>query len=95
MSYMERRALVEDTRFHAKLQMALWIAAVDVLNDSNASAPRRQWANRTLRGAADADAMRRVAIRASANATIGAAGINASDSDIQFVVNGMVDELAS
>lgn len=97
MSYTERYALTENGTFRHKLQMAIWIAAVDVTNEPGSTpnhAQRLVWAKRSLRGPIDTADMLKVAIRASANATIGEAGTNASDSDIQFVVNGLVDELA-
>lgn len=97
MSYLDRYQLTENGTFKHKLQMAVWIAAVDVTNEPAGTAnhaQRLQWANKMLRGPMDTDVMRKVAIRASANATIGAAGEAAADADIQFVVNGLVNELA-
>ena len=97
MSYLARYQLTENCTFRNKLQMAVWIAALDVINESSATpnhAARLIWATKMLRGVMDTDVARKVAIRASANATIGAAGEAALDSDIQFVINGLVDELA-
>ncbi len=97
MSYLDRYQLTENGTFRHKLQMAVWIAAVDVTNEPVGTvnhANRLQWANKMLRGPMDTDVMRKVAIRASANATIGAAGEAALDADIQFVVNGLVNELS-
>lgn len=97
MSYLDRYQLTENGTFKHKLQMAVWIAAVDVTNEPTGTpqhAQRLQWANKMLKGPMDTDVMRKVAIRASANETIGAAGEAAADVDIQFVVNGLVNELA-
>lgn len=97
MSYLDRYQLTENGQFRNKLQMAVWIAALDVINESAGTpnhAARLIWATKMLKGSMDTDVVRKVAIRASANATIGAAGVGALDSDIQFVINGLVDELA-
>lgn len=97
MDYNGRYALTENGTFQRRLNMALWIAAVDVLNENAGTAnhaARVVWARRALKGPQDADVIRRVSIRCSANASIGAAGEQATDSDIQFVVNSLVDELA-
>ena len=94
MDYNGRYALTENGTFQRRLQMALWIAAVDVLNELPVVAARRTWATKALKGPQDSDVLRRVSIRCSANASIGAAGEQATDSDIQFVVNSLVDELA-
>lgn len=97
MDYNGRYALTENGTFQRRLQMALWIAAVDVLNEDAGTTnhtARATWAGKALKGPQDSDVLRRVSIRCSANASIGAAGEQASDSDIQFVVNSLVDELA-
>lgn len=94
LSYIERFALVEDAAFRKRLQFAVWSAAVDILNEASPSNSRKQWAVNALKGVADDDVMRRVAIRCAANPTIGAAGKDATDSDIQYVVSGIVNTLA-
>ena len=97
MDYNGRYALTENGTFQRRLQMAMWIAAVDVLNEAAGTvnhAARKTWANKALKGPQDSDILRRVSIRCSANSAIGAAGEQATDSDIQFVVNYLVDELA-
>jgi hypothetical protein len=92
-TYAERSALVTDSVFLSRIQMALWVAATDVLNEP-AGTPkhdkRLDWAKGTLK-ASVADNMREVAVRVLANPTVGAAGALAQDSDIQFVVNGLID----
>lgn len=97
MDYNGRYALTENGTFQRRLQMAIWIAAVDVLNEAAGvpnHAARKTWANKALKGPQDSDVLRRVSIRCSANASIGIAGEAATDDDIQFVVNSLVDELA-
>lgn len=97
MDYNGRYALTENGTFQRRLQMAIWIAAVDVLNEVDTTpnhASRLTWAKRSLKGPQDTDVIRRVSIRCSANSAIGIAGEAATDSDIQYVVNSLVDELA-
>lgn len=93
--YTKRRALVDDDGFRRRIQMALWIAADNILSDPAASAPQKAWATKNLKGVAAAEDIMRLAIRASANSTIGAAGDDAQDSDIQFVVSQAIKELAA
>lgn len=98
MSYLTRYALVKNPDFINKLQVAIWVAATAVNNEAANTAnhaARIIWAKKALKKESDPDEMRIVAIRASANDTIGAAGTLATDSDIQFVVNGLIDDLAT
>jgi hypothetical protein len=95
MTYRTFFRLVDDPQFQQTIQFAVWKAATDVLNDSNASAQRRTWAANALRGDMGAEQKRRVAIRCLMNPTIAAAGLNASDNDVQFVVNGLIAELTA
>lgn len=96
LDYLARHQLVNDTKFTNRLQMALWIAASDVLNEEPGTTnhtARVAWAKKELKGVADPEKMKLVAIRVSANPSVGAAGNAAPDSDIQFVVNGLIDGL--
>lgn len=92
-TYSDRAALVTDANFQARIQMALWIAATDVLNESaltDKHARRMDWAKNALKSSV-ADNLREVAVRVLANPTVGAAGAAAADADIQFVVSGLVN----
>jgi hypothetical protein len=92
-TYAERAALVTDTGFQARIQMALWIAATDVMNEDASTekhARRMDWAKNALKSSV-ADNLREVAVRVLANPTVGAAGAAAADADIQFVVSGLVN----
>ena len=96
--FKDRFALVTDGPFTNRLQMAVWIAACDIIIEAPGTvnhAARLAWANKQLKGEMDNDKMRIVAIRVSANASIGSQGANAPDADIQFVVNGLINELAT
>jgi hypothetical protein len=95
MTYKTFFRLVDDPQFQQQIQFAVWKAATDVLNDSNASAQRRAWAANALRGDMTLEQKRRVAIRCLMNSAIAAAGVNAADNDVQFVVNGLVPELSA
>lgn len=88
-TYLERFELVSDTQFAKRLQMAWWIAAVNIL--TNGTAPQKQFGRNQLKGAADTDLFRRMAIRCAAS------GIEktATDADIQTAVDAVFAELAS
>jgi hypothetical protein len=80
----------------AKVTVALAKAAFDILNEdpaTNNHAQRIKWARRTLtsdtRLIAD-----EVMWAVLSNATIAAAGDAALDTDVQFVVNGLVDNFS-
>lgn len=98
MTYLTRFDLINNGQFRNRLQMALWIAASDVLkeaaNTTNHS-NRLEWAKDALQHVSDATEMQAVAVRATTNASIGANGNDSTDGDIQFVVNSLIDELAN
>jgi len=94
MDYADRFKLVDNLTFRQRLQVAAWIAAGAVVTESESTPnhdARVAWAKRALKGPLEADEMRLVAIRCTANPAINE---KASDDDLQFVVNGMIDELA-
>ncbi len=95
MSYVALVKLVQNVPFRDRIQYALWSVAVDVLNDAGSTPEAKQYARKQLRGAADTDVLTRLAIRCVSNPTIAAAGENAADSDIRFVVAGVFSELVS
>jgi hypothetical protein len=94
-SYTELHDLIDNPLFHKRVQFAIWRAATDVLNDSNASAQRKTWARNMLRGNLDLDERRRVSLRCLMNPAVASQGANAADADVQFVVNGLVAELSA
>lgn len=92
-TYAERSALVTDSVFLSRIQMALWVAATDVLNEpagTDKHGKRVEWARNTLKSSV-ADNLREVAIRVLANPVVGGAGAASPDADIQFVVNGLIN----
>ena len=94
-TYVELYKLVQDPEFRLRINYALWSCAVDVLNDGGASAAAKTFARNSLKGAAEDATLTRMAIRCVSNATIAAAGKQATDSDIRFVVAGMFSELVA
>ena len=87
-TYLERFELVSDTNFAKRLQMAWWIASVNIL--ATGTAPQKLFARNQLKGAADTDLFRRMAIRCAAS------GIEktATDADVQTAVDAVFTELA-
>lgn len=93
--YADRFDLVENGQFRKRIQYAVWVAARAVVNDANASAGAKDKARAILRGVLESDAMRRIAIACVADPTVGDAGIDATDANIQTVVdNGIAALLA-
>ena len=94
-TYLERYKLMESAAMRRRAQVALWEVCVDVMNEPDGDPGRKTFAKKNLKGEADTDVLRRIMVRLTANATIGAAGEACDDSDIKFVVAGLVDELAA
>lgn len=97
MTYLARHALTNDQEMKKRVQMAVWIAATNIIYEDPQTAnhaARVVWAAEKLRGPMPADEERKAMIFISANSTIGEQGNAASDNDIQFVVNGFVDQFA-
>jgi hypothetical protein len=95
MSYAAVFDAANDPAFQGRCVVATWMAAKDVLTESRDTpnhAVRRQWALNTLRGNT-AITPRNLAIQVLRNATIAAAPATASDNDLQFQVNSILDDL--
>ncbi len=72
-------------------------AAADILNESPATAnhaQRVQWARLVIKPAGPTAMAERMVWKILENATIQAAPTTATDSDVQFVVNALVDTFA-
>ena len=100
MAYVDEYALFADATndLHKKVARALDKAARDVINESPATehhAERFVWACRVRQSAETciAEAHRWI-MPVLDNATVAAAGNEAVDSDVQFVVNGLVNTMA-
>lgn len=87
-TYIESFDLVNDSTFGKRLQMAMWIGAAGVLAKSGSSAGAKTFARTQLKGPAETDLARRLAIRCAAS------GIEktSTDAEIQAVVNTMIAE---
>lgn len=88
-TYIESFDLVNDSTFGKRLQMAMWIGAAAILANSQSSAGAKTFARNQLKGPADTDLARRLAIRCAAS------GIEKTSTDaaIQDVVSTMIAEL--
>ena len=88
-TYIESFDLVNDSTFGKRLQMAMWIGAAAILANAQSSAGAKTFARNQLKGPADTDLARRVAIRCAAS------GLEktSTDAEIQAVVNTMIAEL--
>ena len=88
-TYIESFDLVNDSTFGKRLQMAMWIGAANILASSGSTAGAKNFARTQLKGPADTDVARRLAIRCAAS------GLEKSSPDeaIQTVVNAMIAEL--
>ena len=79
-----------------QIQFAVWVAANDIVNEDPETAKhakRVDWSRKILNGGIQASEewTRRVIPQVLMNATIQAAPEDATDSDVQFVVNGLVN----
>lgn len=101
MSYVaEYDLLVTDTNdLHKKANRAIDKAARDVINEDPGTtnhANRLVWAVHIRKSIDNMQAMtRRWMVAVLDNATVAAAGNAATDNDVQFVVNALVDTMAN
>ncbi len=100
MAYADQYNLFADATndLHKIVARAIDVAARDVINESDdtaSHAERFKWACATRQHPDKIiDAAHRWVPRILDNATIAAAGNSATDSDVQFVVNGLVNTMA-
>ena len=88
-TYIESFDLVNDGTFGKRLQMAMWSGAAGILANAGSSAGAKTFARLQLKGPADTDLARRLAIRCAAS------GLEkvSTDAEIQAVVDAMIAEL--
>lgn len=94
LTYQERYSLISDGVFNQRIQYAVWVTALAMQAELPGTAKRRQWAKAALLGSLETDVARQFALRCSANASIGSAGKNATDQDIQTAVDAIATDLA-
>jgi hypothetical protein len=90
-TYIESFDLVNDGTFGKRLQMAMWIGAAGILATAGSSAGAKTFARNQLKGPAETDLARRLAIRCVAS------GLEkvSTDAEIQAVVDTMIAELVA
>lgn len=99
MSLADQNTLARDTTFQARVRMAAVIAAIAVLNESESTENherRYNYAARVLSGYVPF--LTKLSYLVVTNSTIAATaptGANATDGDIQFVVNSLWDVLST
>lgn len=95
MAYIDvYNAAVDVVTFQPRCLVAMWKAAQDIQNDTNASQLRKDWASAVLTDRARVTP-RQLAMLVLSNASIAANPATATDGDIQFQVNSIVDRLVS
>jgi hypothetical protein len=97
MSLISDFQLISNSDFKGRVAIAILRAANDIRGESPTTpnhVERLQWAE-SISSYSDADAQAgRFLPNVIANPTISAAGTNATDNDLIFVVNGLVDQYA-
>jgi len=100
MAYVDEYALFSDTTndLHKKVARAIDVAARDVINEDPGTAnhaARYKWAC-SVRLSVDniTTEAHKYILSVLDNATVAAAGNAATDNDVQFVINGLVDTMA-
>lgn len=100
MAYTDEFALFADSTndLHKKVARAIDKAARDVLNEDPQTAnhvKRVQWAERARRTPETVvELAHKWILQVLDNSTVAAAGNTATDNDVQFVVNGMVNQMS-
>ena len=86
----------ESAILRKQVTVAIVKAATDMLNDPGQSEPRRSWSAEVIAVPGAAKGIAKSAMwKVLENATILAAPDTATDSDVQFVVNSIIDFLLS
>jgi hypothetical protein len=90
-TYLERYEVIGNTGFKARMQMALWIAAIAVLASGSSTAGAKTWARNSLKTEADTDTAKRMAIRCASTGL----GLSSTDAEIQTAVDTVVAEMVA
>lgn len=104
MSFLDRIATARDDAFAARIAMILMKSAVDVANEPDSTANhanRLALAQKHFRGQVNCKALAAAVI--ANNATVqgiidsnpGLLGANVPDNDLEFVINGLIDNFAN
>jgi len=86
------------TKLETQIAVAIWKASVQVRNEDAATAnhtARLAWANKMATWEAVKAEAKKMLMAVFENATIQEAPMAAADSDVQFVVNSLIDTFAA
>lgn len=95
MAYADIYTAAADTTFQGRCLVAMWQAAQDIANEAPTTADhqaRKDWSTRVLQDRANITP-RQLAMQVLRNATIAAAGTTATDGDLQFQVNSVLNDI--
>lgn len=95
MTYAAIYTAANEAVFQGRCQVAMWKAAQDVVAESPSTEghkSRMDWATRVLRDGANITP-RQLAMQVLRNAVIAADPVAASDSDMQYQVNSVINDL--
>lgn len=97
MAYADIYNAANDEMFQGRCQVAMWKAAQDILSEdpqSDNHSQRFDWATAVLRNTARISKIQ-LAMQILKNSTIASSPGSASDGDIQFQANSVIDDLIS
>lgn len=97
MSYTTIAAAATDVSFQGRCQVATWIAAGDIISESAGTTNhvrRLDWAHLVMEDRTNITG-KQLAMQVLRNSTIAAGPSSATDGDIQFQVNSVLDNLIS
>lgn len=98
MALLDTYHLSFDSTLRARIAGGCWKSAADILNESPSTTNhtnRVLWAKKVLTENADGPMVRSLSVNCAQNATIAAAGAAAAtDNDILFVIDSLVDTYA-
>lgn len=98
-TYAQLETLARDVTFQTRILWAARKAAEDITNNAAASVTQKKWADKVRRNAFDnrtvfsmtALALRNATLQAAVGGTDTAPTISSIDSDLQFVVNSLIN----
>lgn len=97
LTYLERFQLLRNNQWNERVQIAVWAAAVEIINEDPQPenyAGRATYAETLLAGQSSSELLRRLSIRLLADETVGSDGMDAADADMQTVVSAIISDLA-
>jgi hypothetical protein len=94
MTYLELETLVNDPDFQARCMWAARKAAEDIRNNPEVATLQRKWSEKIIYTGRTNCTLQMLACQVLRNPTIQANGAASPDSDIQFQINSIIDDLA-